>query len=61
MSQPPVTVPRELDRRCDACGAMRPDPREAASAPVPPAAGQAAPAGTRCEWCGAEFPDETDG
>jgi hypothetical protein len=60
MSQPPVSVPPEVDERCATCGAPLSGPVEAVSAPRRPSAAQTAPAGTHCEWCGAEFPDEAD-
>ncbi len=49
----PVT-PTAPDR-CAACGAPHDAP--VPPLPVPPAPEHAAPAGTHCEWCGAEFPD----
>jgi hypothetical protein len=48
----------EAPPRCEACGATRPGPAPAAPPPPEPAPEHAAPAGTHCEWCGAEFPDE---
>jgi hypothetical protein len=59
MTRQPATNPPEADERCAACGAKRPDPRQAAAAPAP-TAGRTAPVGTHCEWCGAEFPDDAD-
>jgi hypothetical protein len=53
-------------RRCEECGATRDGDAAPAATPATPAAtpaqepvpAHAAPAGTHCEWCGAEFPDE---
>lgn len=55
MSAGETPVTRTAPDRCAACGA--PHDARVPPLPVPPAPEHAAPAGTHCEWCGAEFPD----
>ena len=51
--------PDEAHGRCGACGAPRGEAAPVPSTAAPtPSQEHAAPAGTHCEWCGAEFPDE---
>ena len=61
MSTRPLAQRDDGTPRCGACGAPRDGGGPAAPTPpdarVPPPAPVAAPAGTHCEWCGAEFPD----
>lgn len=59
MTTEATPVPDERER-CEECGAPRGATAPVTTAPAPapaPPAEDAAPPGTHCEWCGAEFPD----
>ena len=48
-------APPETPERCPECGA--PPGQRPPEAPATPQR-EMIPAGTHCEWCGAEFPDD---